>query len=356
MREFINRLILLLISTWLLLQHNTDVTALIALLIAVISISLYPAISSRKLKAALILAYIIASFFLPLLVFFIPALIYDIYSDRFYWASLGIIPCLVYVFSEESKLVIVPLILLAAVSLVLSITTDKLRKLEREYISQRDSSTEMNMVLKEKNKTLMQNQDYEIRVATLGERNRIAREIHDNVGHMLSRSILQMGALMAIHKEEPLHEQLSGVNETLNQAMNSIRESVHGLRDDSLDLNQVCNDILTPLRESYSVRYQYDMSDEVDRDVKFCFIAIIKEATSNFVKHSSGNTIDIILREQPAFYQLSVEDNGSVSRSTHSDGMGLQNMQDRVAALGGIIHINSDKGFKIFISIPKKTN
>lgn len=74
---------------------------------------------------------------------------------------------------------------------------------------------------------------------TLRERNRIAREIHDNVGHMLSRSILQMGALITIHKEEPLHGQLAGVGETLNQAMNSIRESVHDLHDESIDLRAV---------------------------------------------------------------------------------------------------------------------
>ena len=60
-------------------------------------------------------------------------------------------------------------------------------------------------MLQEKNKNLMEKQDYEIYLATLRERNRIAREIHDNVGHMPSRSILQMGALITIHKEEPLH-------------------------------------------------------------------------------------------------------------------------------------------------------
>ena len=74
----------------------------------------------------------------------------------------------------------------------------------------RDTSTELNLVLQEKNKNLMEKQDYEIYLATLRERNRIAREIHDNVGHMLSRSILQMGALITIHKEEPLHGQLAG--------------------------------------------------------------------------------------------------------------------------------------------------
>ena len=69
-------------------------------------------------------------------------------------------------------------------------------------------------------------------MATLKERNRIAREIHDNVGHMLSRAILQMGALSTVYEEEPLHGQLLKVNDTLNLAMNNIRESVHDLHDD----------------------------------------------------------------------------------------------------------------------------
>lgn len=49
---------------------------------------------------------------------------------------------------------------------------------------------------------MQRNQDYEIYLATLKERNRIAREIHDNVGHMLTRSILQLGALSVINKDE----------------------------------------------------------------------------------------------------------------------------------------------------------
>lgn len=86
-------------------------------------------------------------------------------------------------------------------------------------------------------------QDYEIHLATLQERNRIAREIHDNVGHMLSRAILQMGALQTIHREEPLHGQLMQINDTLGEAMNSIRESVHDLHNESLDLKQALFDI-----------------------------------------------------------------------------------------------------------------
>lgn len=50
----------------------------------------------------------------------------------------------------------------------------------------RDTTKEIAMQLKQQNRDLMEKQDYEINIATLNERNRIAREIHDNVGHLLS--------------------------------------------------------------------------------------------------------------------------------------------------------------------------
>jgi len=60
----------------------------------------------------------------------------------------------------------------------------------------------MAMLLRQKNRELIEKQDYEIRLATLNERGRIAREIHDHVGHLLSRSILQIGALMVTKGRE----------------------------------------------------------------------------------------------------------------------------------------------------------
>ncbi len=127
-------------------------------------------------------------------------------------------------------------------SVMWSLRTDRLLQLKSDFIHLRDDSTELKLVMQKRQKELLEKQDYEIHLATLQERNRIAREIHDNVGHMLSRSILQMGALLTIHKEEPLHEQLSTVNATLGEAMNNIRESVHDLHNESLDLHQTILD------------------------------------------------------------------------------------------------------------------
>ena len=59
-----------------------------------------------------------------------------------------------------------------------------------------------------KNKDLMEKQDYEVNLATLNKRNGIAREIHDSVGHVMSSSILQVGALIATAQDEMARESL----------------------------------------------------------------------------------------------------------------------------------------------------
>lgn len=59
------------------------------------------------------------------------------------------------------------------------------------------------------------------------------------------------------------------------------------------------------------------------------------------------------MQEHPAFYQLIVEDNGTDIHISSEKGMGLFSMRERIEKLNGIINISSEKGFKIFISVPK---
>ena len=162
--------------------------------------------------------------------------------------------------------------LLALILYWRSCENDKLHEMIKHI---RDDSEERNMLLAEKNKHLIEKQDSEVYVATLKERNRIAREIHDNVGHMITRSILQMGALMTINKEEPLHGQLESVKTNLDVAMNNIRESVHDLHDESVDLKLSVVEIIKSIKDRYVIDFDYDMSDLVSRNIKYSFIAIM---------------------------------------------------------------------------------
>lgn len=253
---------------------------------------------------------------------------------------------------------ILEVVLLMAFAIMLSYFTELLLGYQMKLHSMRDASMEHDMLMEQMNHQLIEKQNAQIYNATLKERNRIAREIHDNVGHMITRSILQVGAIGVINTDEKLKAPIADLKSTLDTAMDSMRKSVHDLYDESVDLRQALAK-LKPTDSAFAFSLEYDCEDDVQRDVKYAFIAIAKEAVNNAVKHSNGDEIRIIVREHPAFYQLEIMDNGtsvderSLSGET-GDGIGIKNIKERVAAIGGTMRIKADDGFRIFVTLMKK--
>jgi len=283
-----------------------------------------------------------------------PVFLYDFFSSKRYWLSLTVPLALIVSYEKLSSLQLMLLLGTAAAALMLWRNTSRLEDAEKKLISVRDNSEEMNIQLSEKNKQLCENQDYEINLATMNERNRIAREIHDNVGHMLTRSILQLGALIVINKDETMKEHLVSLRDTLDNAMTSIRSSVHNLHDNSIDLRLGVNEAIKPLEEKYHTETEFDFTENMPKNIRICFIGIVKECVSNVIKHSNGDHISVVVREHPGFYQLSFSDNGKCS-GINDSGIGLSNMRERVSAVDGVINITpSESGFRVFVSVPKK--
>ena len=247
------------------------------------------------------------------------------------------------------------------IAVVLEYRTRRYAILEEKYRRTRDDGVERNLLLKEKNQSILKNQDYEIYTATLKERNRIAREIHDNVGHMLSRAILMVGAMKAIYEEGNLSEYMEQLEGTLNAAMTSVRESVHDLHDESVNLKEVLESLVGEFTFC-PVGLAYDMGYEVPREIRYSFIAIVKEALHNVMKHSNATEVRIVAREHPGLYQLIIEDNGTMESDKtgpkqadgETAGIGLQNMKDRIDVFGGNVEIRREKGWRIYITVPKK--
>lgn len=313
---------------------------------------------AKKLAYIPEIAYAAACMFFPQFIVGIPLVFYGtVEHERYISSGVCVFAAAVCFISGAAPAgQLSALIAAALLAVVLALRTRRLLRLESEILKTRDSDAELLIALKKKNRAILEKQDSEVNVATLRERNRIAREIHDNVGHLLSRSLLQMGALLAITDKEKQPVQYAAaesVKSTLNSAMNSIRESVHGLRDDSLDLKRSVVEAVSEMRGSYKVHLETDFSEDIPAAVKLCFIAIVKEAMSNIIKHSAADEVSVIIREHPALYQLCISDNGKGGK-IGNEGMGLANMRDRVESLHGIMRIDAENGFKIFISIRKE--
>lgn len=229
---------------------------------------------------------------------------------------------------------------------------ERYRRMSRDYGRIQDSTREEASALKRKNRELLEKQDYEVRLATLEERNRIAREIHDNVGHLLTRSILQVSALKVVcRQDEKLAKPLAELSGTLKDAMDNIRTSVHDLKEEAFDLNLKVSELIADF-SFCPVRFRCD-GEAFPQDVKYCFLAIIKEGLSNIARHSNATEASVVLLEHPALYQLILEDNGTKKPRDDGGGIGLLNIQERVEKLGGIFHIDQRQGFRLSVSIPK---
>lgn len=275
-------------------------------------------------------------------------------SIAFFPGAFSLALCLIPFYSMRNMPSFCPwiVIFLFALAWILAAKTFRLCRMEENFRLLRDSATEYNLLLQQKNKDLIEKQNHEIHIATLKERNRIAREIHDNVGHMLSRSILQAGALSAVNQQENLKAPLKDLTETLSTAMTSVRESVHNLHDDSIDLKGAVLELISGFSD-YRIHLDYDMEHFVPAPVKYCFISIVKEALSNIARHSNGSEISITLREHPCLYQLIIKDNGTAVHQNHT-GMGIANMQERIKHLNGNFSLSAKDGFQIFAAVPRE--
>ena len=206
------------------------------------------------------------------------------------------------------------------------------------------------------------------RMAHLSERTRIARDIHDNVGHLLTRAIMQIqaGRVVAQSKGDQSTERiLDDVGKTLNEAMTTIRRSVHDLEDEGTDFASQMEDASS---EASMGRLKVDLNNGIETapaPVCRCLATIVREALTNTIRHSSAKSAQVVLRDLPAFWQMVVQDDGGSQQSqpdgTHPKepelqrGMGLADMEARARALGGTANSGPNRqGWKVFVSLPKE--
>lgn len=248
----------------------------------------------------------------------------------------------------------------------------------------RDSLKERALSLEAKNRDLLERQEYEVELAALSERARIARDIHDNVGHLLTRATLQVEALRIVHADEPgVERDFAGVGATLAEALDMVRASVHNLHDDSIDLGVQMRQAAesAAAHSTLEVRVSVE-TGHVPAPISACLLAVEREALSNALRHGNARTVSVRCVEHPAFWQLSVVDDGDVdgtgrgasqagsgaagtapgvpASANHAApgaraGMGLASMRERVEALGGtfLAGPQAEGGWRVFASIPR---
>lgn len=198
--------------------------------------------------------------------------------------------------------------------------------------------------------------------AVIEERTRIARDMHDAVGHSLTTLIVQLQNLR--YKQSKVSGyQTDSLDELLHvarQGLADIRTSVHALADDRSRLGIASlKALLSRMETMTSMNYTFRNDvDEAKLDIKTCgtFFRILQEAITNIVRHAQATSVDVTITEEFGKAVMTISDDGFLTPASGqiSEGFGLQVMRMRLEEKGGrlIYFILEPHGFELRAEIP----
>lgn len=327
---------------------------------------------ARRASEAASYVFIIAAVFAPSFAPFAPLAFYDIarrVRRERAWVALGIGAVFALALTADLRagaLTARTLLLAAILSVAATLLSLRTAQLEREQERMRrirDELQERALALEARNRDLAGRQEYEVELATLAERARIAREIHDNVGHQLTRASLQTEALRVVHASEPgVAADFADVKCTIDEALQLVRASVHALNDNAADLSVQLERIVEDAHSDGGPQIELEvLAEHAPANVVNCFAAVLREALSNTMRHAHARNVTVRCMEHPSFYQLIVTDDGADATLANSrnaaEGMGLGSMRERVEALGGTFTAGPRTGaggWRVFATVPKQ--
>ncbi len=387
-RQIADRILLFLVCVYLLTTVYTDsFPTVVAVLASIACVCFAAAFAKRPVTGIICLGYLVFAFFAgKAAASFLPSLIYEFYAQfpkrLLFKKKAGVEPpdrgdiaWIVSAFiltglsaaisctkigldgaagsAPKAVIGVLPFAAAALIAAYLAIGSRILADVKLRLTRREDEGRAVKLQMRLLEESSRQIQDAEVHAATLAERNRIAREIHDNVGHSLSRALLMTAAISTVNTDEKIKPNLEALKNTLSDTMDSVRASVHDLHDESIDLEMSIRLLMRDFTFC-DVKLDYTASPDMSREYKYCMIAVVKEALSNIAKHSNATSAKVTVRSHREMHQLMIEDNGTVSVNSDGKGIGLENIENRVKELKGTAYFSDANGFKVLITLPSE--
>ena len=189
-------------------------------------------------------------------------------------------------------------------------------------------------------------------LATIAERERIARDLHDLVGHSLSSIALK--AELAVkyadkNKIDKSKQEMDAVANLSRQVLSEVRQAVAGLKQQSIStqLEKLKAELV---QHGFQVKCKNELT-QLPAELESNISLILTEAVTNILKHSKGDRVEISLTESSDNYQIAITDNGNAVQCLK--GNGLQGIEERCREFNGKLAINHKQGFGLSMAIPQ---
>lgn len=224
---------------------------------------------------------------------------------------------------------------------------------ENEYINKKLSMVAMI------NKKM---QKYVIVTEKFGEKNerkRLARELHDTIGHALAGMAVGVDACITMIDKNPqlAKAQLKIISKAIRKGMKDVRNSLNKMRPDFLQQYRL-KEAIEKMKEEISdvtdlkinLNYQIDETG-FDTKIEDILFRVIQESITNSIRHGLATVVDIDIYKENNLLCLKIKDNGKGCKAINY-GFGLKQMVERVSQIRGDINFYSENGFTTEIKIP----
>lgn len=238
------------------------------------------------------------------------------------------------------------------------------------FTSQKDENERIRKLNEQLNQANDQLRDYAVnmeRMTQMRERNRLAREIHDTLGHTLTGIIMGADAGLALFDVAPEEskKRMQVVAQSARDGLTDVRRSIKALRPDALErstLAEALEGLVENFRLTTSARIDYfQETDELklDSDEEDALYRVVQEGMTNAVRHGKADHIEIRITRSGDMVTVSIRDNGTGCQKP-VEGFGLRHMRERLEMLGGTLaygNLGRDTGeryigFYILVSLP----
>ena len=203
---------------------------------------------------------------------------------------------------------------------------------------------------------------YAIEVAQMAEtreRNRLAREIHDTLGHALTGIAAGLDACIMMLEVAPeaTKQQLNKIRDTARKGITDVRRSVKKLRPDVLErlpFQEALLEMTKDYSESSGMEITFDIfswSNNLRQDQEDVIYRVLQESITNAKRHGHATKVKITIGGNENYLLIVIADNGEGCDEV-KQGFGLKHMRERLELLHGTIHYWSDEGFIVEAMIP----
>lgn len=202
------------------------------------------------------------------------------------------------------------------------------------------------------NKRLSLAQEQIEHLATVAERERIARDMHDVLGHTLSVIVLKSELAGKLLDSEPerARREIGEVEQIARAALGEVREAIRGYRAEG-----IAAEIARARRalDTAGVRLEWHAENaRLEPAHESVLSLVLREAVTNILRHAGASTCRLELASDGQGSRLSVHDDGR--GAVEREGNGLRGMRERVEALGGRLEIASRQGTRLTAVIPAR--